>query len=123
MGVSYELGTPAAHVSALPPSEMEEPFPTRAIWQLSYRDTSLIRNSADLGPYSRAMPRALWWSQGGGQFLMSEVPLQIAASGPQSSWQATLCWAASAPRLPTCERHESVTFQPYELTLQGSRSR
>ena len=25
-----------------------------------YRGTSLMRNSADLGPYSRAMPRALW---------------------------------------------------------------
>ena len=28
-----------------------------------------------LGPYSRAMPRALWWSLGG--FLMSEIPLYI----------------------------------------------
>ena len=36
-----------------------------------YKGTSLIRNSAPLGPYSRA----LWWSQGGGLFLMSEVPL------------------------------------------------
>ena len=27
-----------------------------------YRGTSLIRNSACLGPYSRTMPRALWWS-------------------------------------------------------------
>ena len=27
-----------------------------------YRDTSLIRNSAPLGPYSRNMPRDLWWS-------------------------------------------------------------
>ena len=27
-----------------------------------YRGTSLIRNSANLGPYSRAMPRALSWS-------------------------------------------------------------
>ena len=27
-----------------------------------YRGTSLIRNSAPLGPYSRTMPRALWWS-------------------------------------------------------------
>ena len=26
------------------------------------RGTSRIRNSADLGPYSRAVPRALWWS-------------------------------------------------------------
>jgi len=28
---------------------------------LSYRGTSLIRNSTHLGPYSRTMPRALWW--------------------------------------------------------------
>ena len=27
-----------------------------------YRGTSLIRNSSPLGPYSRLMPRALWWS-------------------------------------------------------------
>ena len=25
------------------------------------RDTSLIRNSAPLGPYGRTMPGALWW--------------------------------------------------------------
>jgi len=25
-----------------------------------YRGTSLIKNSAPLGPYSRSMPRALW---------------------------------------------------------------
>ena len=37
--------------------------------------TSLIRNCRPLGPYSRPVPRALWWSQGGGRFLMSEVPL------------------------------------------------
>ena len=40
-----------------------------------YRGTSLIRNSAPLGPYSRTMPGALWWSYGGGLFLMSEAPL------------------------------------------------
>ena len=31
-----------------------------------------------IGPYSRTMPRALRWSQGWGQFLMSEVPLHLA---------------------------------------------
>ena len=41
-----------------------------------YKGTSLIRNSAPLGPYRRNMPRALWWScGGGGVFLTSEVPL------------------------------------------------
>ena len=29
-----------------------------------------------LEPYSRATPRALWWSQGGGLFLISEVFLK-----------------------------------------------
>jgi len=27
-----------------------------------YRGTSLIRNSAPLGPYSRTIPRVIWWS-------------------------------------------------------------
>ena len=40
-----------------------------------YSDTLLIRNSGRLGPYSRTMPRALWLPEGGGIFLMSEVPL------------------------------------------------
>ena len=29
---------------------------------IEYRGTSLIRNRYPLGPYSRTMPRALWWS-------------------------------------------------------------
>ena len=33
---------------------------------LSYRGTSLIRNTPLLGPYSRTVPRVLWWSKGGG---------------------------------------------------------
>ena len=47
---------------------VEEPFQP-------YRGASLIRNSAPIGPFSRAMPRALRWSWGGWAFLMSEVPL------------------------------------------------
>ena len=41
-----------------------------------YRGTSLIRNRLLLGPYSRTMPRTIQWTQGGLQFLMSEVALQ-----------------------------------------------
>ena len=33
------------------------------------------KNPPLLGPFSRPIPRALWWSKGGGLFLMSEVPL------------------------------------------------
>ena len=40
-----------------------------------YRGTSLLRNCLPLGPYSNPMPRVLWWSQGGGGVLMSEVPV------------------------------------------------
>ena len=40
-----------------------------------HRGTSLIRNSATLGTYSRTMPRALWCPLWGGLSLMSEVPL------------------------------------------------
>ena len=50
-------------------------YPHGIAYRRVYRGTLLIRNSADLGPYSRAMPSALWWSCAVGQFLMSEVPL------------------------------------------------
>ena len=40
-----------------------------------YRGTSLMRNSAPLGPCSRTMHMVIWWFQGVGLFLMSEVPL------------------------------------------------
>jgi len=40
-----------------------------------YRGTSLMRERSPLGPYSMHMPRALWWSYGGGCLLMSEVLL------------------------------------------------
>jgi len=39
------------------------------------RDTSLTRNTPLLGPYSRTIPRVLWWSWEGGAILMSEVLL------------------------------------------------
>ena len=44
-----------------------------------YGDTSLVRNCFFLGPYSRAMPRALWCSYGGVLFLMSEHPCTVTA--------------------------------------------
>ena len=43
--------------------------PTTSGWH-RYRGTSLIRNHAPLGPYSRTMPRALWWSLGGGRAFL-----------------------------------------------------
>jgi len=47
----------------------------------AYSGTSLIRNSAPLGPYRGPMPRALWWFLGGVLFLMSEVPLCVWTRG------------------------------------------
>ena len=38
-----------------------------------YRGTSLIRNTPLLEPYSRTIPRVVWWSWR--LFLTSEVPL------------------------------------------------
>ena len=43
----------------------------------AYRGISLIRNCAHQGPFSRTMPRAIWWPEGGGLFLMSEVTLYV----------------------------------------------
>jgi len=34
-------------------------------------------NRHPAGPYSRNIPRLLWWCQGGWRFLMSEVPLHM----------------------------------------------
>ena len=64
---------------------------------VEYRGTSLIRNSVSLGPYGRRMPMVLGRSQGGGQCLMSEVPLAV-----QSTHHAVLArWAGrSASRYP-----------------------
>ena len=42
---------------------------------IPYRGTSLMRNTPPAGLYSSPMPSDLRWSQGGGLFLMSEVPL------------------------------------------------
>ena len=51
-------------------------------FQADYRGTSLIRNNPSLG---RLMPRALWWSYGGGFFLVSEVPLYMASKRARQS--------------------------------------
>ena len=41
----------------------------------AYRGTSLMRSTPLLVPYSRTLPRVLWWSWRGGLFLTSQVPL------------------------------------------------
>ena len=39
-----------------------------------YRSSSLIRNRLPLGHYSRAKPRVIWWSGGGGAFSYARHP-------------------------------------------------
>ena len=57
-----------------------------------YRGSSLIRNHAPLGPYSRTVQRALWGPYGGGLLLMSEVPLcQVGGLGLRSRVQPCDC--------------------------------
>ena len=56
-----------------PPTPGVRPSKVKATSQRPYRGTSPIRNRPPLGSYSRTMPRALRWSQGGGGFLISEV--------------------------------------------------
>ena len=46
---------------------------SRVIRFKSYMGTLLIGNHRPLGPYSRPMHGVLWWSQGVGAFLKSEV--------------------------------------------------
>ena len=46
-----------------------------------YRGTSIIKKRLPVGPYRCPMPRALWWSYGGGRFLISEVPLYLRFGG------------------------------------------
>jgi hypothetical protein len=72
------------------------------------RGTSLIRNCFLLGPYSKPMPRAPWWSYGKGQFLMSKVPLY--GEGP-----TVVLEGRAAPEEPGTPAHHTTSFS----LLQG----
>ena len=60
--------------------DADETPPASLAYAGCYRGTSLIRNTPLLRPCRRTMPRAVWWSGGGGLFLMSEVPLYAITS-------------------------------------------
>ena len=64
---------------------------TRLVRALQYRGTSLMRKHLLLGPYSRAMPRALSWPWGVECFLMSEVLLYRGCS------RSRTCTASGPP--------------------------
>ena len=59
-----------------PASGKRAPRVSVYVWYRSsqYRGTSLTRNNAPLGPCSRTLHRALWWTWGKGLCLMGEVP-------------------------------------------------
>jgi len=74
------------------------PFSTQ-LAEFTYRGTSLIRNapplwttvgpSTLLGTYSRAIPRALRWSSGGGGVSYERgtpMPVRVAPAHPQPLW-------------------------------------
>ena len=46
-----------------------------------------VSDSSRFGPYCRTMPRALWRSWGGGQFLTSEEPLFRYVSDTGGEWE------------------------------------
>ena len=78
-----ELGLTEGSMSSTKWRYSAEPFSLPWCWVQGFdRGTSLTRNRLLLGPYSRAMPRALWWPLGGGLFLMSEAPLYGLPSPP-----------------------------------------
>jgi len=75
---SVHATLPHSTLDALPLSRNS----TRDVSLLPYRDTSLIRERTPPGPYSRSLPEVLLGSQGGGCFLMSEVPLYPTTDAP-----------------------------------------
>ena len=68
--------------ASFPPSLLHHRAWKEGWGERGYRVTSVIRNKAPLGPYSREMPRAPRQPEGGGLFLMSEVPLHRNAKVP-----------------------------------------
>ena len=70
-GVAKSQSPPKAQGFKSQPASTQTPFVKRTTyWTLAwYRGTSLIRNRPTLAPYSRPMPRALFYSWGGGVFL------------------------------------------------------
>ena len=59
-------------------------------FDMDYRGTSVLRNNAPLGPYSRKMPGALWRPKGGGAVSYERGspvealgPARLEASGPR----------------------------------------
>ena len=79
-----------------------------------YRGTSLIRNSAPPGPYSKTLHRALWWPSGRGLLQMSEVP-----RGPLRGWRegaVGLEWCEAMQGYMYPARTKASSLRPYRGT-------
>ena len=66
--------------------------------QRGYRGNSLVRKRRPLGPYSRPMPRTLWWSNGGEGFLSEMVQGYLACKKetPPRTLQCAYVWGHMA---------------------------
>ena len=62
----------------------------------TYRCISLMRNTHLLRPYSRTIPRVIWWSEGGGgYFLRARYPCKPSTPNPtQRGTARTAPWHA-----------------------------
>ena len=59
-GGRFLMGEVPLYLGSKNPAPPRIPRGGTRLWE--YRGASLIRKRLLLGPYSRAMPRALWWS-------------------------------------------------------------
>ena len=84
---------------------------------MSHRGTSLIRAPPTVGPYSRAMPRAIWWPNGGWQFLMGEVPLYDRGTLP---WPSHMLYPSSCTPPPSVPRRVPL-YPEAGLALSAQR--
>ena len=78
--------------------------------RVNYKCTSHIRNRDPIGPYSTTMPRLLWRSQGGGRFLISEVPLHGLGFAGQ---------VPAANKYPSARPH-TAAFISHKVSIKSS---
>ena len=71
--------------------EREKKLPAGNVPASAYRCILLIRKRTPLGLYRRPMLRVLGGSEGGGRFLMGEVPLYITNSKSEARDQRLEC--------------------------------
>ena len=81
-----------------------------------YRGTTLVGKCTPLGPYRRPMPRASWWSWGGGRVLMSQVPLYSTHPGRYEALSQV-----GSNVIPRRARPGLAGLRPHRRTLANSK--